>query len=92
MNSLCKLYAVSFSMLDAATVSKTDSPEVAMVAITAVILLSKLATAFYVRFLIAMCKESKGQRICHLIRLRPNWGESAAPADQAMEVPSLRAA
>lgn len=63
-----------------------------MVAITAVILLSTLATAFYVRLLIAICKQSKGQRTFHLIRLRPNWGESAAPADQTMEVPSLQAA
>jgi len=63
-----------------------------MVAFTAVILLSTLATAFYVRFLIAICKESKGQRIRHLVRLRSVWGESAAPADQTMEVPSLRAA
>ena len=48
-----------------------------MVAITALVLLSTLATAFYVRFLIAICKESKGQRICHLVRLRFDWDESA---------------
>ena len=70
--------------------ARTASPEVAMVAITALILLSTLATAFYVRFLIAICKESKGQRICHLVRLRSVWGESAGPAYQTMEVPSLR--
>jgi hypothetical protein len=41
-----------------------------MVAITGLVLLSTLAIAFYLRFLIAICKQSKGQRICHLIRLR----------------------
>ena len=63
-----------------------------MVAITAMIPLSTLATAFYVRFLIPICKESKGQRIFHLIRLRFDWDESAAAADPAIEVPSRRAA
>jgi hypothetical protein len=43
-----------------------------MVAITALVLLSTLAIAF-VRFLIAICKQSKGQRICHLVRLRACW-------------------
>lgn len=45
--------------------------------------------AFYGRLLVAMCKQSKGQRICHLVRLRSNWGESATPVDRAMEIPSL---
>jgi len=63
-----------------------------MVVITAPVLLSTLATAFYVRFLIAISKECKGQRICHLVRLRSGWGESATLADQTMEIPSLRAA
>jgi hypothetical protein len=63
-----------------------------MVAITALILLSILATAFYVRFLIAICKECKSQRICHLVRLRSDWGELATRADRTVEIPSLRAA
>jgi hypothetical protein len=37
---------------------------------TAFVLLSTLATAFCVRLLIAICKECKGQRICHLVRVR----------------------
>jgi hypothetical protein len=63
-----------------------------MVAITAVVLLSTLAIAFYVRFLIALCKECEGQRICYLVRLRSDWDESATQADRTMEIPSLRAA
>jgi hypothetical protein len=64
-----------------------------MVAITGLVLLSTLAgTAFYVRFLIAICKECKGQRICHLVRLRTDWSETATPADRTVEIPSLRAA
>ena len=63
-----------------------------MIASTALVLLSAQATAFYVRFLIAICKESKGQRICHLVRLRSDWDEFATPADRTMEVPSVRAA
>ncbi len=63
-----------------------------MVAIMALVPLSTIATAFYVRFLIAICKECRSQRICHLVRLRSDWGEPATPADRTMEVPSLRAA
>jgi hypothetical protein len=73
----------------------TDSryiAEVAMVAITALVLLSTLATAFYVRFLIAIGKECKVQRICYLVRLQSDWDESATQADRTIEVPSLRAA
>jgi hypothetical protein len=63
-----------------------------MVAITAFVLLSILAIAFYIRFLIAICKECKGHRICHLVRLRSAGDESATLVDRAMEIPSLRAA
>jgi hypothetical protein len=42
--------------------------------------------------LVAMCKQSKGQKICHLVRLRSYWGQSATQVDRAMEIPSLRAA
>lgn len=62
-----------------------------MVAIMALVL-PAANFAFYVRFLIAMCRQSKGQRICHLVRLRSYWGESATQVDRAMEIPSLRAA
>jgi hypothetical protein len=62
-----------------------------MVAIVAQVLLSTAASAFYVRFLIAICKECKGQLIRHLIRLRNGWGESATLADRMMEIPSFRA-
>ena len=68
------------------------SPELAMVAITTFVLLSTLAIAFYVRFLIAICKECKGHRIYHLVRLRCDWGETATPADRTMEAPPLEAA
>jgi hypothetical protein len=63
-----------------------------MVATTTFVLLSTLAIAFYVRFLIAICKDCKGHRIYHLVRLRFDWGECASRADRAMEVPSRRAA
>jgi hypothetical protein len=62
-----------------------------MVAIVALVLLG-LTIAFCVRALIAMCKQSKGQKICHLVRLRSYWGESATQVDRAMEIPSLQAA
>lgn len=77
---------------DTATDSPIVSPEVAMVAITAFVLLSTFAVAFYVRFLIAICKECKGYRTYHLVRLRSDWGESALVADRTMEAPFLRAA
>jgi hypothetical protein len=63
-----------------------------MVAITTFVLLSTLAIAFYVRFLIAISKVCKGHRTYHLVRLRSDWGETATPADRAMEVPFLRSA
>src|SRR5580658_7183983 len=52
----------------------------------------RLTIAFYVQFLIAMCKQSKGYKICHLVRLRSYRCESATQVDRAMEIPSLRAA
>jgi hypothetical protein len=63
-----------------------------MVAIMALVLPAANYRFFYVRFLIATCRQSKGQRICHLVRLRSYWGESATQVDRAMEIPSLRAA
>ncbi len=63
-----------------------------MAAITAFVLLSDLAIAFYVRFLIAICKLCKGHRTYHLVRLRSDWSESATSADRTMEVPSFPAA
>jgi hypothetical protein len=52
----------------------------------------RLTIAFYVRFLIAMCKQSKGHTMFHLVRLRSYRGESATQVDRAMEIPSLRTA
>jgi len=93
MDFFYKLYAVWFSILSRHhNKQPIVSPEVAMVAITALVLLSALATAFYVRFLIAICKECKGYRTYHLVRLRPDSGESALVADRTMETPFLRAA
>ena len=63
-----------------------------MVAITAFVLLSTFAITFYVRFLIAICKECKGYRTYHLVRLRFDSGEFALVADRTMETPFLRAA
>jgi len=63
-----------------------------MVAITAVVLLSTLAIAFYVRFLIAICQECKGHRTYHLVRLRSDSGEFALVAGRTMGTPFLRAA
>jgi hypothetical protein len=48
--------------------------------------------AFCVRALIAMCKQSKGQKICHLVRLRSYQGESATQMDRTIEIPSFRTA
>ena len=62
-----------------------------MIAIVALVT-AGLTIAFYVRFLILMCKQSKGQKIFHLIRLRSCWGGSATQVDRAMEIPYFRAA
>jgi hypothetical protein len=93
MDFFYKLYAVWFSILSTHhNRQPIVSREVAMVASTALVLLSTLAIAFYVRFLIAICKECKGHRTYHLVRLRPDSGKSALVADRTMETPFLRAA
>jgi hypothetical protein len=93
MDFFYKLYAVWFSILSTHhNRQPIVSPEDAMVAMTALVLLSTLATAFYVRFLIAICQECKGHGTYQLVRLRPDLGESALVGDRTMETPFLRAA
>jgi hypothetical protein len=63
-----------------------------MIAITALTLLSTLSVVFYFRFLIAICKEGRRQRICHLVRLRFDSHEHEATVDSNLKDSILRAA
>ena len=48
--------------------------------------------AFYVRFLVALCKECRHQRICYVVRLQPESLEHIIPEAQELEASIRRAA
>jgi hypothetical protein len=50
-----------------------------MVVTTVMTVLCSVGVAFYLRFLVALCKECKHQRICYLVRMPPESAECAIP-------------
>jgi hypothetical protein len=57
--------------------------------------LAMLCTAgiwFYVRFLVALCKECKPRRVGYWVRLRLDSGEGTIAELQGREIPDTRAA
>ena len=65
-----------------------------MVAITAMKAVCTLGVAFYVRFLVALCKECRHHRIwiCYLVRIRPGSGKCVIPNTRELDVSIPRAA
>jgi len=63
-----------------------------MAAIATLSFLFIFSMAFYLRFLIAMCKECRHQRVCHLVRLRSHSDASETAPDRELEVSNTRAA
>jgi len=54
--------------------------------------LCTLGVTFYLRFLIALCKECRRHRICYLVRLQSDSLEHAIPDDRVLDVSFPRAA
>jgi len=50
-------------------------PDAAMVAMTIMAVLCSVGVAFYLRFLVALCKECRLRRTCYLVRFQPNSDE-----------------
>jgi hypothetical protein len=63
-----------------------------MFATTAITLLCTAGISFYVRFLVALCKECKPRRIGHWVRLRLGSGEESIPELRQRERPATRTA
>jgi hypothetical protein len=63
-----------------------------MVVMTVMTALCTVSVAFYVRFLVALCKECRHQRICYLVRLEPDSVEHAIPEARELEASIPRAA
>jgi hypothetical protein len=65
-----------------------------MVAITGMTVLCTVGVAFYVRFLVALCKECRHRRIwtCYFARIRPGSGECVIPNTREPETSIPRAA
>jgi len=62
---------------------------VVMIGMTA---LCSAGVAFYVRFLVALCKECKPRRVGYWVRLRLGSGEESIPELPQRERPVTRAA
>ena len=63
-----------------------------MFATTAITLLCIAGISFYVRFLVAMCREYKPRRMGYWVRLRLGSGEESIPELRQRERPVNRAA
>jgi hypothetical protein len=63
-----------------------------MFATTAITLLCIAGISFYVRFLVAMCRECKPRRMGYWVRLRLGSGEESIPEQRQREQPVTRAA
>ena len=73
----------------------TDEDElwdVAMLIAVSMATVCTVGVAFYARFLFAMCKECRHQRICRLVCLRTHSLESAVPDDRVLDPSIPRAA
>ena len=63
-----------------------------MFIVAAITVLCTAGVAFYVRFLVALCKECRLDRIGHWLRLRLSSGEATIVELQRPETPVTRAA
>jgi hypothetical protein len=63
-----------------------------MFAKTAITLLCTAGISFYVRFLVALCRECKTRRIGYRVRVRVGSGEESIPDLRKREQPVTRAA
>jgi hypothetical protein len=63
-----------------------------MFAMTAITLLCTAGISFYVRFLVALCRECNTRRIGHWVRVRPGSGEESIPEPRQRERPVTRSA
>jgi hypothetical protein len=63
-----------------------------MFARTVIMLLCAASISFYVRFLIALCRERKTPPIGYWVRVRPGSGEESTPELRKRDRPVTRAA
>ena len=63
-----------------------------MVVMTVMTALCTVSIAFYVKFLVAVCKECKHERICYLVRLQRDSVELVIPEARELEASIPRAA
>jgi hypothetical protein len=63
-----------------------------MFAMTTITLLCTAGISFYVRFLVALCRECKTRRIGYWVRVQPGSGEESIPDLRERERPATRAA
>jgi len=63
-----------------------------MFATTAITLLCTASISFYVRFLVALCRECKTRRIGYWVHVRLGLGEESIPDLRERERPVTRAA
>jgi uncharacterized protein (UPF0179 family) len=63
-----------------------------MVSIAAITALCAVSISFYLRFLIALCKECRRHRICYFVRLEPGSEEYLIPHTQELGTSISRAA
>jgi hypothetical protein len=68
------------------------SPEAALFVKTLMTVLRTAGGAFYVRFLVALCKECKPRSVGYRVRLRLGSGESAIAEPPQRRKPVTRAA
>ena len=61
--------------------------EVAMLTAVSMATVCTLGVAFYARFLFAMCKECRHQRICYLVCVQTHSLEEAVPDDRLLDHP-----
>ena len=63
-NSLFEIYVDWFLIMCGRPDKQRVRPEAKMVVITVMTVLCSVGVAFYLRFLVALCKECKHERIC----------------------------
>lgn len=71
---------------------KDELREFVMLVAVSMATLCALGVAFYARFLFALCKECRHQRICYLVCLRTHSPEQEVPDDHVFDTSIARAA
>ena len=74
------------------SVGKDELRELAMLIAVLMATLCTLGVAFYARFLFALCKECRQERICYLVRLHTHSLETTVPDDDVLDPSIPRAA